>query len=76
LTDTWWANGLAVSVSIPIGISVTGSGGGPIAYTTNAGANWWNHHSFSGIQFNALTIWSVAENACTNMQFGASGELH
>ncbi len=77
LTDDWFASGIAVSVSIswPPGVGFSGSGGSA-SYTSNTGANWRNHHNFSGIQFDAFDITSVGENACTDMHFSYDNEYH
>ncbi len=78
LSDSWFVSGIAVSVYIswPPGIGFSGSGGGPSTYTTNTGANWRNHHNFSGIQFDGFDITSVGENACSDLHFSYDGEYH
>lgn len=78
LTDSWFVSGIVVSVnlSVPPGIGFSGSGGGPISYSTNTGQNWQNHHNFSGVEFDAADIFSVGENACSDMQFSYDGEHH
>jgi hypothetical protein len=72
LNDQFKAGGFAISVSVPLGGSLSGGGDTIDFNTNNAGCNaYWDQvqHNYSGIDFTAFDIWTASQTDCGTFYF-------
>jgi len=70
LSDSWSANGIAVSFSCcPPGAGFSGSGGSA-SWSGSVANDWQIDHFFDGVQFDYGALFSVSEGGTATAQFG------
>ena len=73
LSDTWRVGGLAVSVSFPPGVGISGSGDQANWSSGAVGNTWYINHYFNGIQFSSYVLVCCASESSTGeSQFGSN----